>query len=275
MAANRPLVMGVLNVTPDSFSDGGLYQDVDAAVAHGLRMRDEGADIIDVGGEATNPWAQGVPASEELARVLTVVERLAAAGVTVSIDTVKAEVARAAVAAGARIVNDVAGGRFDPQMVSAITELTTRGDVTYILGHLRGRSLAEVFADEGLPAWRDVAADLATRLAAFPAEVHAHVWIDPGIGFHKGGDPERGLKRIRHAGDIAAAVGRPIVIGASRKRFLRRLLEADQPGREHDTLALDVATVAACLGAVNAGANVVRVHNVALLRAALAVYTKL
>jgi dihydropteroate synthase len=275
MVDRRPLVMGVLNVTPDSFSDGGLYQDVDAAVAHGLRMRDEGADIIDVGGEATNPRAKGVPASEELARVLTVIERLAAAGVTVSVDTVKAEVARAAVAAGARIVNDVAGGRFDPEMVRAITELTARGDVTYILGHLRGRTLSEVFTDEGARTWREVADDLATRLAALPVEVHRHVWVDPGIGFHQSAGADLAIERIRHAGDIARAVGRPIVIGTSRKRFLRRLLEEGMPGREPDTLALDVATVASCLAAMNAGADVLRVHNVALLRAALAVYTKL
>jgi len=273
--AKRPLVMGVVNVTPDSFSDGGTYLATDAAVAHGLRLRDEGADIVDVGGEATNPRAQGVGAPDELARVLPVIERLAAAGVTVSIDTTKAEVARAAVARGARIVNDVAGGRFDPDMVRAITELTAQDDVTYILGHLRGRTLGEVFADEGAPTWRDVAADLAARLASFPTEVHPHVWIDPGLGFFQAGDPERNLERIRHAGEMAAALGRPIVIGASRKRFLRRLLEEGAPELPADVLALDVASVAACLAAVRAGAHVLRVHNVALLRAALAVYTRL
>ena len=192
--------MGVVNVTPDSFSDGGRYLAAEAAVAHGLALLRDGADILDVGGEATNPRAQPVSADEELRRTLPVVTQLAAAGATVSIDTTKAIVARAAVAAGARIINDVSGGLFDPEMRHAI------GEATYIAGHLRGRSIAEVFAAEpgALPLdWRTVADELAERLAA-----------------------------------------------------------------------LDAASVAASLDAIRAGANVVRVHNVALLRTALALYTK-
>ncbi|HEY4244081.1 MAG TPA: dihydropteroate synthase [Kofleriaceae bacterium] len=279
--------MGVINVTPDSFSDGGQFSDVAAAVAYGLRLRDEGADILDVGGEATNPRAFPVPAEVELERVLPVVERLAAAGAVVSIDTTKAAVARACVAAGAQIVNDVSGGLFDPAMGEAI------GDAIYICGHLRGRSLAEVFALErsGAPdraaapeavrssieeranavTWRDVAAELDERLAALPDAVAARAWIDPGIGFGagKGGDPERNLDLIRHSGDLGRALGKPVVIGASRKRFLRVLSGTSDPA------ALDAASVGAALGAVAAGARVLRTHNVALLRAALAVYTKL
>jgi dihydropteroate synthase len=263
----RVLVMGVVNVTPDSFSDGGHYLDADAAVAHGRQLLDDGADIVDVGGEATNPRARPVTADEELQRVLPVVGQLAAAGATVSIDTTKAVVARAAVAAGARIINDVSGGLFDPDMPDAI------GDATYIAGHLRGRSIAEVFAAEaaGRPLdWQTVADELAERLAVLPAAASARAWVDPGVGFGKGADPDVNLALLRHCGDLAARLGRPVVVGASRKRFVRRAF-----GVEHDDIAaLDDASVAASLDAIRAGANVVRVHNVALLRAALALYTK-
>jgi dihydropteroate synthase len=260
--------MGVVNVTPDSFSDGGRYLDVDAAVAHGLQLLREGADILDVGGEATNPRARPVTADEELRRALPVVERLAAAGATVSIDTTKASVARAAVAAGARIINDVSGGLFDADMRDAI------GGATYIAGHLRGSSLAEVFGKEApgaLPLdWRTVADELADRLAVLPAGARDRAWVDPGLGFGKGADPEANLLLLQHCGDIGARLGRPVVIGASRKRFVRRAFGV----HDDDIAALDAASVAASLDAIRAGANVVRVHNVALLRAALALYTK-
>lgn len=273
----RVLVMGVVNVTPDSFSDGGAFLAPAAAIAHGRALRAEGADILDVGGEATNPRATPVSVAEELARVLPVIEALAGDGATVSVDTTKAEVARAAVLAGATIVNDVAGGLFDPAMVSTINDLSWARELTYIAGHLRGRSLAEVFAAERAPSWQEVAAELADRIAPLSPVARARCWIDPGLGFGKGAAPEGNLALIRHAGDIAASVGRPIVIGASRKRFLRRLLgEAAGPlALGDDPLALDVASIAAHLAAVRAGALVVRTHNVALLRAALAVYTKL
>jgi dihydropteroate synthase len=260
--------MGVVNVTPDSFSDGGRYFDLDAAVAHGLQLWRDGADILDVGGEATNPRARPVTADEELRRAVPVVERLAAAGATVSIDTTKAVVARAAVAAGARIINDVSGGLFDPEMAGEI------GDATYIAGHLRGRSLAEVFAAEtpGAPPldWRTVADELAERLAALPAAARARAWIDPGLGFGKGADPEANLALLRHSGDLGAQLGRPVVVGPSRKRFVRRAFGV----RDDDLAGLDAASITASLDAIRAGANVVRVHNVALLRAALALYTK-
>jgi dihydropteroate synthase len=267
--------MGVVNVTPDSFSDGGHYLDADAAVAHGLALLRDGADILDIGGEATNPRARPVTVDEELRRVLPVVERLTAAGATVSIDTTKAAVARAAVAAGARIINDVSGGLFDPEMRDVI------GDATYIVGHLRGRSLAEVFAAE-TPAgsrgawprawidWQTVADELAARLADLPDGVRERAWVDPGLGFGKGADPEANLVLLRHSGDLGARLGRPVVVGASRKRFVRRAFGV----RDDDIAALDAASVAASLDAIRAGANVVRVHNVALLRAALALYTK-
>jgi dihydropteroate synthase len=270
--------MGIVNVTPDSFSDGGRYADADAAVEHGLALLREGADILDVGGEATNPRATPVTADEELRRVLPVVERLAAAGATVSIDTTKALVARAAVNAGATIVNDVSGGLFDPEMAGAI------GNATYIAGHLRGRSIAEVFSVEARAEsidsgplrskaaldWRVVADELAERLVALPSAARERAWVDPGLGFGKGADPEVNLTLIRHCGDLGARLGRPVVIGASRKRFVRRAFGV----QDGDLPALDAASVTATLDAIAAGANVVRVHNVALLRAGLALYTQ-
>jgi dihydropteroate synthase len=260
-------VMGVVNVTPDSFSDGGQYVEADAAVGHGLQLLRDGADILDVGGEATNPRARPVTADEELGRVLPVIERLVAAGACVSIDTTKAAVARAAIAAGARIINDVSGGLFDPDMAGAI------GDATYIAGHLRGRSIAEVFAAEATARpldWRTVADELAERLAALPPAASARAWIDPGLGFGKGADPEANLTLLRHSGDLGERLARPVVVGASRKRFVRRAFGV----HGHDVVALDTASVTATIDAIRAGANVVRVHNVALLRAALALYTQ-
>lgn len=261
------LVMGVVNVTPDSFSDGGRYLAPATAVAHGLALWRDGADILDVGGEATNPRAQAVSAERELARVLPVVTQLAAAGATVSIDTTKACVARAAVAAGARIINDVSGGLFDPEMPAAI------GDAIYVAGHLRGRSLAEVFGPEpsALPLdWTAVADELAERLAALPAAARDRAWVDPGLGFGKGADPAANLTLLRHSAELGARLGRPIVVGVSRKRFVRRAFDV----RDDDLDALDAASVAASIDAIRAGANVVRVHNVGLLTAALALYTK-
>jgi dihydropteroate synthase len=264
-----PLIMGVVNVTPDSFSDGGAYLDPAAAIEHGRRLLADGADILDIGGEATNPRATAVAADEELRRVLPVIEGLAGTGAALSIDTTKAAVARAAVVAGASIINDVSGGLFDPGMAGVAAEL--RG-VTYVAGHLRGRSLPEVFAAEGSVSWQTVAAELAERLR----EVAPHrAWIDPGIGFGKGADPEGNVALLRHAGDIASTIGRPIVVGPSRKRFLRRLLDPrGNAPRPPTTDELDAASVLASVAAVRAGAQVVRVHNVALLRTALTAYNK-
>ncbi len=269
LPADRPLVMGVVNVTPDSFSDGGAFLDPEVAIAHGHTLIRDGADILDVGGEATNPRATPVDADEELRRILPVIERLAATGTPISVDTTKAAVARAAVAAGATLVNDVSGGLFDPEMAKVLADL----DVTYIAGHLRGTSLAEVFGAEAANAcitWREVGVELAERLAQLSAATRARAWVDPGIGFGKGSDPEGNLELLRHAGALGRSLGCPVVVGASRKRFLRRLI-----GGDPDLAALDAASTAASLGAVHAGARIVRVHNVALLRAALAVYTRI
>jgi dihydropteroate synthase len=196
-----------------------------------------------------------------------VIEALAGAGHVVSIDTTKARVARAAVAAGARIINDVAGGLFDPGIRVVAAELAVQG-VTYIAGHLRGTNLREVFSAEGTVSWQTVAAELVDRVAGLPAGC---VWVDPGLGFGKGSDPAGNVSLLRHGGDIAATVGRPIVVGASRKRFVRRTAGLTD-GASRD--ALDAASTLATLAAVRAGAHVVRVHNVALLRTALTAYNK-
>ena len=274
LKGKRILVMGVVNVTPDSFSDGGKFMKADEAVAHGMQLWRDGADILDVGGEATNPKALPIGVDEEMQRVVPVIERLKKAGARVSVDTTKAAVAREAVRAGAKIVNDVSGGLFDPEMARTIASLD---GVTYIAGHLRGRTIAEVFAREpvGLGmlqkpiTWREVAAELGERLAELPAEARQRTWVDPGVGFGKGADPDVNLGLLRDAGELSRAVGCPVVVGPSRKRFLKTLV-----GLEPDATTLDVASVAACLAAVRGGAQVLRVHNVALLRTALAVYTK-
>jgi dihydropteroate synthase len=261
----RVLVMGVVNVTPDSFSDGGRYAATEAAIAHGRQLARDGADIIDVGGEATGPRSSPVDEAEELRRALPVVEALAAAGLRVSIDTTKAAVAEAALARGATIVNDISGGLFDPRM----RDVLAATDATYICGHLRGGSIAEVFArearaDEPLT-FDDVTLELAARLELLPPAVAARTWLDPGIGFGK--SPELNLELVAGAGRLGFALDRPVVIGPSRKRFLRRFVAANPSEAD-----LDQATVAACGEALAAGPLVLRVHNVALLHAALTAY---
>jgi dihydropteroate synthase len=283
---DRPLIMGVVNVTPDSFSAGHTV-DPEVAVAHGVALWRAGADLLDIGGEASNPRARAVSDDEELARVLPVLRGLAAAvDAPLSIDTTKARVAERAVAAGASVVNDVSGGRFDAAMLGLAAELARDRGVAYVAGHLRGGSLAEVFAREPAPAAppqqpttsaggdpltaaaAQVLVELVAQVAAMPEVLRAQTVVDPGLGFGKG-DGELNLELLRHGGQLAAATGRPVLLGPSRKRFLRRLLPTPL-----DDADLDAATVGACLAAVRGGAHVVRVHNVALLRPALTVYIK-
>lgn len=251
------VVMGVLNVTPDSFSDGGRFGDVDAAIAHGLALHERGADLIDVGGESTRPGAQRVSADEEAARVLPVVGALTAAGVLVSIDTMRASTAVAAVAAGACVVNDVSGGLADPQMHSAVADL----GVPYIAMHWRGHSER---MDE-LAVYGDVVTDVIRELraradAAMAAGIdQRRIILDPGLGFAKEADHNwallKGLPNL-------AAQGFPLLIGASRKRFLGSLLAgADgepRPVEERDDATDAVTAVAAAMGVWG-----VRVHDVA------------
>ena len=250
-------VMGVVNVTDDSFSDGGRYLDADRAVEHGLQLVAEGAAIIDVGGESTRPGAVRVDSALELARVVPVVKGLAAQGVTVSIDTMHAVVAKAALDGGASIVNDISGGRADPAMAGLLAE----AGVPWVLMHWR--SLTGDHTHQ-VPDYGDVVAEvLADLLAAVDAAVSAGVdatnlVIDPGLGFAKNAQHNWALL---HALPELVATGIPVLIGASRKRFLGALL-ADDDGTVRPPDGRETATaVISALAAIN-GAWGVRVHDV-------------
>jgi dihydropteroate synthase len=261
----RTVVMGVLNVTPDSFSDGGEFLDAQRAIDHGRDLHAAGADIVDIGGESTRPGAQRVPLEEELRRVLPVVAGLTAAGVPVSIDTMWADCARAAVAEGACIVNDVSGGLADPAMYSAVAEI----GVPYIAMHWRGHSdrMSELaqYGDVAL----DVMRELRERVeAASAAGVDpAAIVVDPGLGFAKDSDHNwqilLKLTTLLHQ-------GYPVLIGASRKRFLGSLL-ADDAGEPRPVDSRDAATDAITAIAATMGVWAVRVHDVARSRDAVQV----
>lgn len=215
-----PRVMGILNVTPDSFSDGGLWSDPDAAVAHGLEMVAAGADVLDVGGESTRPGAERPPTADELDRVLPVISALAAEGCTVSVDTMRAEVAHAALGAGARIVNDVSGGLAEPRILDVVAE----SDATYVAMHWRAHS-TQMQRFTGYPdgVVRGVVAELSQRVAAISAAGidPGRVVLDPGIGFAKTADQNWEL--LAGLEDLAE-LGFPLLVGASRKSFLGSLL---------------------------------------------------
>ena len=250
---SRPYVMGVLNLTPDSFSDGGRLASLDAAVARAEALVAAGADLLDVGGEATNPRALPVTQEEEEARVLP------------------------ALAAGAEIVNDISGGLFDPRMAAVVA---AHGAV-YVVGHLRGSRLGEVFGREGSPPTAaEVADELEARLATLPPAVRARCIVDPGLGFGKGAG-QVNLELTRRAGELGARLGRPVLVGPSRKRFVAALARrtsgaglgaAGAAALPLSEAALDAATIGACLAAVAGGAHMLRVHNVELLCPALLVY---
>jgi dihydropteroate synthase len=251
---NRTRVMGVVNVTPDSFSDGGELLDPDVAVRHGLRLLTAGADLVDVGGESTRPGAERVSEAEELRRVLPVVERLAAAGAVVSIDTMRSAVAQAAVAAGAQLVNDVSGGLADPDMLDVVAQ----AEVAYVAMHWRGHS-----ADmQSLARYDDVVAEvcdelLARRDAAVAAGIDAErLLLDPGLGFAKTAEHSWALLRQLPA---LVELGSPLLVGASRKGFLGALL-ADSDGTPRPAAERDDATAAVSVLAAQAGAWAVRVH---------------
>ncbi len=246
-----PRLMGVVNVTPDSFSDGGLYLDADAAVAHGGELVREGADILDVGGESTRPGAEAVDAETERARTEPVVAALAAAGHTVSIDTSKRSVAAAALDAGAAIVNDVTALRADPEIGSLCAE---RG-AGLILMHMQGdpRTMQEdPHYDDVVD---DVKAFLAERLAAAVAAgvAEERIWLDPGIGFGKTLD--HNLELLRRLGELRG-LGRPLVVGTSRKSFIGKVDGSATDARLGGTIASSVLAAAE-------GADVLRVHDVA------------
>ena len=241
---STPLVMGVVNVTPDSFSDGGRFLDLDAAVEHGLALGREGAAWVDVGGESTRPGAAPVGIDEELRRVVPVVEALAEEGVAVSIDTRHPEVAEAAIAAGATLLNDVS---------ASLHEVAARHGVGWVAMHMQG----DPRTMQRAPHYDDVVAEVTAYLTAKADQALAagvpEVWIDPGIGFGKTAD--HNLSLLKHL-DVLVATGHPVLIGTSRKRFLGTLTGgAPEDDREE-------ATLATCVWAAAAGAKMVRVHAV-------------
>jgi dihydropteroate synthase len=254
----RCRVMGVLNVTPDSFSDGGNWFDEDAAVKHGLGLFEAGADLVDIGGESTRPGATRVAVVEELRRVIPVVRRLATDGRIVSIDTMHAEVARAAVEAGALLVNDVSGGLADPAMVPFVAA----SGVAFVVMHWRGHSLDM----QSRAVYADVVTDVRRELGERLRDViekgvdPGQIVVDPGIGFAKNADGDHNWALLRHL-DQLAELGRPVLIGASRKAFLGRLLAVD--GVPASPAARDHASSAITALVAAAGAWGVRVHDVA------------
>jgi dihydropteroate synthase len=252
--------MGVVNVTPDSFSDGGSFLDPDAAVVHALQLAADGADLLDVGGESTRPGSDPVPLEVELERVLPVIHRLAhETDVPISIDTVKAEVAERAIRAGAGFVNDVSALRHDPAMAEVVAEAGVPVCLMHMLGEPKTMQRDPHYDDVVV----EVAAFLTERIGyARSSGISPDlICVDPGIGFGK--TVAHNLTLLRHL-DRIAAIGPPVLVGASRKSFLGKLMDAPDEGR-------DVATVAVNLDAVRRGAWMLRVHAVAPTRQALAV----
>ncbi len=252
-------ILGVLNVTPDSFSDGGRWLDRAAAVRHAEGMVARGADLIDVGGESTRPGAPRVAISEEQRRVLPVVRELVDRGIRVSIDTMNADTAAAAVAAGAEIVNDVSGGRADPEMDDVVRETGTR----FVVMHWRGHSESM----NELARYRDVVGEVVREIEYRVAELIVkgvspeRLIVDPGLGFAKNGD--HNWRLLAHL-DRLQRLGLPVLIGASRKRFIGELLPAGAQVGERDFASAVIAALAA-----HEGVWGVRVHDVSGTRAAL------
>ncbi|WP_210946353.1 dihydropteroate synthase [Streptomyces sp. MK37H] len=253
---DRCAVMGVVNVTPDSFSDGGKWFDTDLAVKHGLDLVAAGADLVDVGGESTRPGAARVDEAEELRRVIPVVRELAAAGAVISVDTMRAAVAERAVAAGARLVNDVSGGGADPAMVPMVAA----AEVPFVVMHWRGRSIDM----NNRAVYADVVGEVVSELRAGLERAVAggvdpeRIVVDPGLGFAK--DADHDLALVAHLSTLRE-LGRPLLVAASRKRFLGRVLAGDggspPPARERDAATAAVSALAA-----REGAWAVRVHEV-------------
>ncbi|MGY0060402.1 dihydropteroate synthase [Streptomyces sp. LZ34] len=253
---DRCAVMGVVNVTPDSFSDGGRWFDTELAVKHGLDLVAAGADLVDVGGESTRPGAPRVDEAEELRRVVPVVRGLAAAGVVVSVDTMRASVAERAVEAGARLVNDVSGGGADPAMIPVVAA----AGVPFVVMHWRGQSIdmnnRAVYGD----VVGEVVAELRASLerAVVGGVDPERIVVDPGLGFAK--NAEHDLALVARLGALRE-LGRPLLVAASRKRFLGRVLAGDggspPPARERDAATAAVSAIAA-----REGAWAVRVHEV-------------
>jgi dihydropteroate synthase len=254
-AAKTTQIMGVLNVTPDSFSDGGLWFDHDRAVAHGLELMAAGADIIDVGGESTRPGSARVDEAEELRRVVPVVRELAAAGAVISVDTMRARVAAESLAAGAHIINDVSAGQSDPTMLSVAAE----SGAPIVLMHWRGyldQASATFHYDDVVA---EVISELRTRIdEAIDVGVEpANIIVDPGLGFSKNAEHNW---QLLSALDEFAALDHRLLVAASRKRFIASLLSPDDP-KQAEQAAKDQATATISAISAQAGAWAVRVHD--------------
>ncbi len=265
---DRTLVMGVLNVTPDSFSDGGRFNDPKIATNYALQMIQDGADIIDIGGESTRPGSDRITVQEELDRVVPVVSALVDSGVAISIDTMRADVARAAVDAGASMVNDVSGGKSDPEMLSYVATLKT----PYILMHWRGPSNIM----NNLTDYNDVVADVAGEIsqqvdvAVAAGIARARIAIDPGIGFAK--TVEQNWPILKHL-NVLEELGFPILMGASRKKFLGELLARDGVARDSDERESATTAISTLMAA--RGLWAVRVHDVKSSSDAIAVVDRI
>ena len=265
---DRTLVMGVLNVTPDSFSDGGRFYDDTIATNHALQMIQDGADIIDIGGESTRPGSDRISVQEELDRVIPVISALAHSGAAISIDTMRAEVARAAITAGACMINDVSGGKSDPEMLGYVAVLK----VPYILMHWRGPSnIMNTLTD-----YNDVVADVTSEIskqvdAAISAGIsRERIAIDPGIGFAKTVDQNWPI--LKHL-DVLEELGLPILMGASRKKFLGELLAKDGVPRDSDERESATTAISTLMAA--RGIWAVRVHDVKSTSDAVAVVDRI
>lgn len=275
LPTDRTLIMGILNVTPDSFSDGGQHAETRSALAHAHQLLDQGADIIDVGGESTRPGATRVPLAEEQRRILPVIEALAAEGVVISVDTLNPATARAAVAAGAQIINDVSGMNLSQDMIETVAEL----GVPYILMHARGSSQTM----DSQAVYGNTAAEVTSELLGLRDRLLAggvapqQIILDPGPGFAKQG--QQNWQILAAIKDLADQ-GHRVLVAGSRKRFMGQLLreqEARFTGQPLEAVAerppqdRDVAAAALSLMAAEAGAWAVRVHNVQATADALAV----
>lgn len=257
--AGRTLIMGIVNVTPDSFSDGGRFLGPDRAIAHGLRLFEDGADLVDVGGESSRPGAEEVPAAEEIRRVIPVIAGLVAAGVPVSVDTSKPEVASAALAEGAVVVNDITAFRH-PDMAPLVAAARCGA----VLMHMQGNP--QTMQDH--PAYEDVVGEVRDYLlerAAFIEQAgveRSFVCVDPGIGF---GKTQRHNLQLLARLDELVSTGYPVLVGTSRKSFIGKILDQSDPAER------DLATAATVAIAATRGAAVVRVHNVEMTRQAVLV----
>ncbi|RNI21696.1 dihydropteroate synthase [Flexivirga caeni] len=253
--ADRPLVMGVVNVTPDSFSDGGLFFDASAAVAHGHELLAQGADIIDIGGESTRPGAQRPSVEEELRRVIPVVEGLAGTGAWISIDTMRSEVAREAVAAGARIINDVSGGLADPRMADTAAQTGAGFVVMHWRGHSHDMQTRAVYDDVTAEVCRELADQVGAAMDA--GVLREQIVIDPGLGFAK--TAEQNWVLLRHLSALQD-MQLPVLVGASRKSFLSRV--GSREGQAVAAEQRDFATAAVSVVLAQAQVWAIRVHEV-------------